>query len=139
MLALIGRHSIAPGRAGPGSQQQTVLQSVGRGQLRFLFDEPEAQALASLQLAVIERDLARKHPEQCRLAGAVAPDQPEALPGPYGELRLIKERPLAEGDLRIEKCDQGHRRIVPIRRAMAKSTRLARPRNKAPSGRWPGV
>jgi hypothetical protein len=38
----------------------------------------------------------------------------------------IKKRPLAEGDMCIEKCDQGHKRIVRIGRAMAKPTRLAR-------------
>ena len=92
------------------------------GELGLLFDEPKAQALASLQLAVVERGLTGEHTKQCRLTGAVAADQPEALAGLYGELRFIKERPLAEGDVRIEECDQGHRRIVRIGRAMAKST-----------------
>jgi hypothetical protein len=41
--------------------------------------------------------------EQCRLAGAVAPDQSEPLAGQYRELRSIEERPLAEGDMRIAK------------------------------------
>jgi hypothetical protein len=27
-------------------------------------------------------------------------------------LRFIKQRPLAEGNMRVEKCDQGHWRIV---------------------------
>jgi hypothetical protein len=38
-------------------------------------------------------------------------------------LRVIKERPLAEGDMRIEKSDQGHGRIVRIGRAMAKEAK----------------
>jgi len=41
--------------------------------------------------------------EQCRLAGAVAPDQSEPLASQYRELRSIEERPLAEGDMRIAK------------------------------------
>ena len=60
-----------------------------------------AQASTLLQLALIEHRLTRKYREQCRLAGAVAPDQSEPLASQYRELRSIEERPLAEGDVRI--------------------------------------
>jgi hypothetical protein len=50
------------------------LQSFSRGQLRFLFDERKAQALASLQLPVIERDPACEHTQQCRAMGKVYQD-----------------------------------------------------------------
>jgi hypothetical protein len=126
VLALIGGRTVAPGRAGPGSQQQTVLQSFPRGELRFLFDERNAQPVASLQLPVIERDLACEHTEQCRLTGTVAADEPEALADLNGELRFIKERMLAEGDMCIEKCDQGHGRIVGTGGAMGKVREIAR-------------
>src|SRR5205807_8080738 len=128
VLALIGRRPFAPGRACRGAQQQTVLQSFCRRELRFLFDEPKPQALASLQFAVIEPRLTCEHTKQGRLTGAVAADQPESLAGPYGELRFVKERPLAEGDPRIEQCDQGHRRIVRIRPAIRAPTTSAAPR-----------
>jgi hypothetical protein len=60
-----------------------------------LFDQHKAQALASLQLAVIEGGLPREHTKQCRFTGAVAADKPEPLAGLYGEVCFIKERSLA--------------------------------------------
>ena len=138
VLALIGWRPVAPRRACLGAQQQTVLQSFRRGELRFLVDEPKAQALASLQLAVIERGSSCEHTKQGRLAGAVAADQPEAFAGLYGELRLIEERPLAEGDVRIAECDQGHGRIVRIGRAMVQPAKLTRSLKQSSDRESPG-
>src|SRR5207244_8039846 len=104
------------------------LQSFCRGESLFLFVEPKPQSHAALQFAVIEPRLTCEHAKQGRLTGAVAADQPESLAGLYGELRFIKERPLAEGDLRIENCDQGHRRIVRIGPAIRAPTTSAAPR-----------
>src|SRR5204862_6236848 len=104
VLALIGWRPFAPGRTCRGAQQQTVSQSFCRGELRFLFDEPKPQALASLQFAVIEPRLTCEHAKQGRLTGAVAADQHESLDGLSGALRFIKERPPAEGGLRIDNC-----------------------------------
>ena len=59
--------------------------------------------------------------KQCRLAGAVAADQPEPLAGLYGELRVIEERPLAEGDWALRSVIRDMDRIVRIGRAMGKS------------------
>jgi hypothetical protein len=104
MLALIGGRGC--GRYGggqPGAQQQTLVQGLRCGQLRLLLDECKAQAITPLQLTLIERRVTGEYREQCRFAGAVAPDQPEPLASQYGELRSIEERPLAEGDMRIAK------------------------------------
>src|SRR5215472_13778141 len=95
MLALIGGRGCGRyggGRRGahrggqPGAQQQTLVQGLRYGQLRLLLDERKAQAITPLQLALIERRVTCKYREQCRLAGAVAPDQPEPLASQYRQV-----------------------------------------------------
>src|SRR5262249_53001260 len=85
----------------PGAQQQTLVQGVRWEQLRLLLDECKAQAVTPLQLALIEHRVTCECRKQCRLAGAVAPDQSEPLASQHRELCSIEERPLAEGDMRI--------------------------------------
>src|SRR5579872_2427809 len=118
VLALVRTRSLR-------TQPQALVQSRRGRQLRLLLDEHQAQAVAPLHLAFIERLLSREHREQSRLAGAVAADQPEALAGENGELRAVEQRALAEGELRLAKCDQGHGCIVRIGRRPAKSVECA--------------
>jgi hypothetical protein len=102
MLALIGWFARIPGHASPGSQPQTVPEGFRRWQLGLLIDKYQPYALAALQLPFIEWCPACEDPKKCRLTGAVAPDQTKSFARPHGELRSVKEGPLAEGHVRID-------------------------------------
>src|SRR5580704_6798806 len=91
----------------------------------LLLHEYKAQTVTPLHLAVIERSLTCEYAQQRGLTCAVASDEAEALAGRYRELCTIKKRTLAEGDVSIAKCDEGHRRIVRIGRPQANSVQFA--------------
>ena len=79
-----------------------------RFQHRFLRHIGDAQALLQLQDAVVRLLQARQDLEERGLAGAIAPDQADAFAGFEREIRVVEQRDVAEGQLRVEKGDQCH-------------------------------
>jgi hypothetical protein len=134
MLALIGWVAGIPGRASLGPQQQTVLEGFRRWQLGLLLDKYQPQALAALQLPFIELGLACENPKKCRLTGTVATDQTQSFAGVHGELRSVKEGPLAEGHVRIEEGDQRHKRILRVSTSIPNRALLSTTLPRVPKG-----
>ena len=79
-----------------------------RVERRLLRDVRNAQALLRLQGAVVGALETGKDLQQRRLAGAVAADQADALAGLEGEVGVIEQRDMPEGQLGVEECDDGH-------------------------------
>ena len=70
----------------------------------------DAQPVAPLDLAVVERQRARDHLEQRRLAGAVAADEPDALAVVDGEAGAVEQRMQAERELGVLEGEERHGR-----------------------------
>jgi hypothetical protein len=100
-----------------GDRRHRRLEHGGlRFQGRFLGDVSNAQPLLQLQRAVVGLFQAGEDFQQGRLAGAVAADQADALGDLQREIGVIEQRHVAEGQLRIEKGDEGHEgRDYPVR------------------------
>src|ERR1039458_4484191 len=64
----------------------------GRGELRFLLNVAETGSLAQRYLSAIGLDGAGENLQQSRFAGAVGPNQPDAVPFGNGEGDTPKER-----------------------------------------------
>ena len=62
------------------SREQTFAQRCGRRQLRLLLDERNAQAVTALDIALVEVREPRDHPQQRGFSGAIAANEPDALP-----------------------------------------------------------
>jgi len=66
---------------------------------RFLLDVDDVQVLLHHQQAVVQFEAAGNNLQQRGLAGAVATDQADALAGLQGELGVVEQRHMAEGQL----------------------------------------
>ncbi len=123
-LAIVAVRRFARGEAAAlGRQQQQALAHRGQqGQQRLLLDEGDPQAVATLQLAVVELQRSRDDFEQRGLAGAVAADEADALADLHREAGSVEERAVAKGEVGIENCDEGHKPewILPVGRRCAK-------------------
>ena len=75
---------------------------------RFLGDVGDPKPLLQLQHPVIDLFEPRQDLEQRGFAGAVAPDEADPLTSLQGEIGVIEQGHVAEGQLRIEECDEGH-------------------------------
>ena len=81
-------------------------------QRRLLLDEGDRETVAAAYLALIEHLATGEHPEQGRLARAVASDQADALSRHDGQVCVVKERQETEGKVGIEQGDPGHPRTI---------------------------
>ena len=89
-------------------RQQAFAQRGRRGQLAAPAPRTRCAGRRALQLAVVELQRARDHPQQRGLAGAVAADEADALAGLQREPCTVEQRLVAVGEMGIEKCDEGH-------------------------------
>ena len=94
------------------AQREALAQRRRRRDVRLLFDERHGQAVALLQIAVVERDPPRDHVQQRALAGAVAPDQPDAVALEQRQAGAVEQRMQAEGEFGVEQGGERHGRIV---------------------------
>ena len=91
-VVIVGEHP----SLGAESQRDRVVdgaRGVERGLLR---DEGDADVRRDPELAVVEVDAAGEHPEQRRLARAVAADEADALARIELELGVVEQRMVAE-------------------------------------------
>jgi hypothetical protein len=94
------------------AQRQARAQVGGGGKGRLLFDEGDRQPVAPLHFAFVEGLPPGEHCEQRGLAGAVAPDQADALSRADREVRVVQQGQQAEGEVGVEECNPGHARKI---------------------------
>ena len=95
------------------AKREALAQRRGARQLRFLFDQHDRESVARLHLPVVELALSRDDLQQRRLAGAVAADEPDALPFAHDEVGAVEQRMESEGELGVLQGHERHgRRIV---------------------------
>src|SRR6185437_16100501 len=92
----------------PRALEQALAQRACRRQRRLLLDQCDMESVADLSLAFVEGGLTGNDAKQCRLAGTVAADQPQALAGLQREPGAVEQRPIAEREMSIEERDQRH-------------------------------
>ena len=94
------------------ARQQVVLQGAAPLARRTLVVQRDPHALGDAQLAAVDRALPREHPQQGRLAGAVASGQRE----PFATLELEGDaaQQRLPGDVlaQIRCCQEGHRELM---------------------------
>ena len=89
---------------------------------RFLGHIGDAKPCLQLQRAVVGFFEAAEDLEERGFAGAVAADEADALGLEQGEVRVVEQRHVAEGQLRIEESDESHvGQIIPGRLWRARS------------------
>src|SRR5687768_14101074 len=86
-------------------QQQAFADSRCGGQQRLLLHECDAQAIASLQLTIIELQRARDYLEQRGFAGTVAANEADSFAGQHGKTRTVEKWVVAIGEMGIDNCD----------------------------------
>jgi ATPase subunit of ABC transporter with duplicated ATPase domains len=84
-------------------------------QFGLLRHEHDAQALARLQLAVVERHRAGEHAEERALAGAIAADEADFLALFQREARAVEERQVPVGELGVGEGEERHKNKFGVR------------------------
>src|SRR5690606_33734347 len=87
---------------------QAVSQRGRLGKLGFLFDQCDLQAVHHRELAIVEREPARKHFEQRRLSRAIATDEADALVALDRQLSAIEQRMQSKGKLGVAEGEKRH-------------------------------
>ena len=90
------------------AQQEALPHRRRVRQRRLLLDERQPQAVAQPEIAAVQGHRAGDDSEQRRFAGAIAPDQPDALVRVHREGGAIEERQVAMGELRVGKGQDRH-------------------------------
>jgi len=92
----------------PTARDEALAQRRRSRERRLLLDEADAQAVAAADFAAVERQVAGDHPEQRRLAGAVAPDESDAFAAAHRERGTIEQRVQPVGEFGVREGDQWH-------------------------------
>src|SRR5688572_12496357 len=77
-------------------------------QRRLLLDQHHPEAGLALELAVVERRRPGDDRKERGLAGAVAPDEAEALPRLERQRGTVEQRVVAVGELGVGEGEKGH-------------------------------
>src|SRR5690606_38618389 len=74
----------------------------------LLLDDADTQSVAAAELTAVERELARDHPQQRRLAGAIAADQADAFPAAHRQVGAVEQWVQPEGEFGVGEGEQRH-------------------------------
>ncbi len=92
---------------GAEPERDGFVDAVPRFEHRLLLEKRDARCGREPALAVVEHGRARQHPQQRRLAGTVAADQPDVLAGLELKVGAVEQRHVAERETRA--CKGQHR------------------------------